>query len=252
MKHKGEGEQRRSTVKRGLNKLLRPYFREKFKYWVEKYCIQATRITVLASMLLLYYVNKAVDESGAAADEFFASNGKTVVRNCFLSILNENAATLPYEFLWIVRKATRHMIWPVRGGMGNIFNALIDMYMMNVTTNIKTHAKQHIKKFFRMKQYELNQQLRLNGFTDDNLISASDVDGAVKAVYFHYRFDRPNTIKAHNINMLIEEAVKIGVPITVKLCNVVKDNWFASIRWLIKIQREVDEFHMKYSYLFSL
>lgn len=196
MKH--STKQRRTTIKRGLNKLLRPRFNEEFVFWNENYAIIATRITVLASMMTLFYINKAMDADGEFADNFFDLDGKTFFKDCFHNVLAENTRTLPREFQNIVREVAPRMKWPTRQGMGNVFNALIDMYVTNAKTNIKMHTKQHLKKFLRIKQYELNNQMRRNGATDNELITAADVDGAVNAIFYQKRFDRFNAIKRYN------------------------------------------------------
>lgn len=250
MKHKTP--MRRSTVKRGLNGLLRHDFKNDFVFWVEKYSMIATRITVLASMLILYHVNKAVDIGGEEADALFDLDGKEAIKQCFLNVLQENAATLPNEFRQIVKSAVSKMEWPTREGMGNAFNQLFDMYTTNTKTNIKKHAKKHLKKFFRIKGYELNNRMRHQGIIEDDLISAADIDGAVNAMFYQKRFDQFNPIKQRNIDTLIEEAIKIGIPATERLCDVIVLQWFRSIRWLVAIQREIDTFHSLYNNLFRM
>lgn len=241
---------RYSTIKMGLRKLLRPKFKEPFLNMVNIMCYAATRISVLASMLMLYHINKAVDDGGPMADEFFSLNGRTVVENCFKSIIHHT--TLPWGFRNIVARAVARFIWPERDRLYNAFNSMIDMYETNMKTNIAMHSKSHIKKLFRIKQYEMNEMLRIQGADNEHLISDIDVKRAVTAVFYHRRFAVNHPIRTENVDWLIEEARMFGVPVWEKMCLYVKVNWFASLRWWIKIQREIDEFHMKTDYLCRL
>lgn len=66
---------------------------------------------------------------------------------------------------------------------------------------------------------------------------------------FQYHLGQINQIRAYNISLLFEEAREIGVPVSEELRDYVENYWFASLRFWFKIQREIDEFHMKYHYL---
>ncbi|XP_031616961.1 uncharacterized protein LOC116336903 [Contarinia nasturtii] len=254
MKRKKEGEYENTqnrTVKQTLNTILRPKFRKSFRILVFTWCLAATRISTLASLLLLYYANKAIDQDECDENtDFFDGNGKEVIYNYFHDVLYGNHQNLPFEFLSIVRRACPRFIWPHRHGIGNAFNAIVDQYIKNVQTNLNTWCKSHIKKFFTMKQYELNRMLRIHS-TDEQLITDKDVNHAVSAVVHQY-YARTTGIRTHNMYILIAEAEKIGVPVNQKLKKYVEENWFASLRFFLKIQRAIDEFHRNNNYLCSL
>lgn len=56
---------------------------------MEKYCLAATEISFLGSMLFLHEVNEAVDHNNQM---YFDQDGTAAIRECFLSVVDENPA----------------------------------------------------------------------------------------------------------------------------------------------------------------
>lgn len=83
---------------------------------------------------------------------------------------------------------------------------LIYQYVEKAQLNLNTWAKARMKMFLRMKQYELNQTLRMQGVENNDLINELDAKFAVTTVMYQYYFGRNNQIRAHNMRLLIEEA----------------------------------------------
>lgn len=168
-----------------------------------------------------------------------------VIGECFNSVLQEKYHTLPLAFRRTVEQACHDFLrpenWPTREGMGNAFNYLVTQYITNVRNNLKVWAFSRIKKFFTLKRFELN----LN--RQDNLISELDVKRATKIVMFQSRVERNE-----NIDLLLNEAAGIGLPIHENFQDLVRNRWFQTIPIFINIQRQIFDFHARYEMLKQL
>ncbi|XP_031618447.1 uncharacterized protein LOC116337743 isoform X2 [Contarinia nasturtii] len=251
MRRKRAKNGRSTSLKMTLNQVLREEYRAPFIDQVTYWCLSATMITTLASLLFLFKANKAFDDENVRffkgeSDEYtndeFNKYVNGVIGECFTSVLQENYHKLPLAFRRTVEQACPDFLcpenWPAREGMGNAFNHLITQYITNVKNNIRVWAFSRIKKFFTLRRYELN--LNRQG----NLITELDVKRATKIVMFQSRVERNA-----NIDLLLNEAAGIGLPINVHFQNLIRDRWFQSIPIFINIQRQIFDFHAKYEML---
>lgn len=149
-----EDEVELRAIKMTLKQSLRPAFREPFIALMEKWCKIATDTSFLASMLILYKVNSAMDSDD---DAFWTQRGEDVIRNCFLDVLNDYSFRLPVVFRSMFERRNPNFIWPNRDGMGNAFNSLYEQYIVNAKNNLKVHYVRRIRAFLRMRCFEFNQ-----------------------------------------------------------------------------------------------
>lgn len=217
-----------------LNQTLLPLspYREHFVEIVKYYCETATVISVLASLLFLFETNRAFDVDD---HELFNGCGYKLVEKCFRWVLDENHRTLPLAFKQTIERAVPNFQWPKRHGMGNAFNTLFKQYKVNVKNNIRTWSYSRIRKFFKLKQFELN-------LFDDN-ITDIDVKNATKAVMFN------NITPSENVELLLVHARMIGIPVGQNFANIVRSSWFKTIPIFIHIQRQIFEHHERYERL---
>lgn len=220
------------AVKLSFRSILRVEYRDEFVAHVNLWCHEATTISVLGSLLFLFKTNTAFDNGD---HNYFHGNGKTIIRECFKSVLRENTHTLPFAFRQMVEETVPNFQWPERHGMANSFNYLVDQYTTNVKNNIKVWSYSRIKTFFTMQRYELN--LFGHNITD------IDVKNATKAVMFN------NITPTENVNRLLQQAQIIGVPIGERLCDLVRSNWMQMIPIFINIQRHVFNHHHRFELL---
>lgn len=239
MKRKRELNGKLRCMKMTLNRSLlanSPY-RHAFVQWVTEQCHTATIITVLSSLLFLFKNNYAFDKDDYA---FFTGSGYKTIENCFLHVLDDKQREhLPDEFRRIITRAVPNFRWPQRKGMGNAFNLLVEQYKTNVKNNIRIWAYSRIKKFFKLKQFELN--LFEKNVTD------IDVKNATKCVMFNNIAE-----KSENVEELLTHAQMIGVPVGQKFIDIVNGQWFRTIPIFIHIQRQIFNHHERYEWLNDL
>lgn len=220
------------TTKLALNSILRDKYRLDVVNLVANWCHLATIISVLASLLFLYKVNRAFDDDN---QDFFRGNGYTVIEGCFNSILFKNQHKMPVAFRRLVCDTVPNFRWPEKQALGNAFNKLVDQYKTNVKNNIKIWSYSRIHTFFKVKRYEMN-------LTGKN-ISDIDVKNATKAVMFN------NITRSANVDELLGHATMIGIPVGQRLCDIVRQKWFQTIPIFVNIQRVVFVHHERYDLL---
>lgn len=198
-------------------------------------------------------MNEAFDAYPKSA--FFAGDGKKTIEKCFRAVLQQNIGNesmmLP-DFRRLVEAAG--IEWPTNTGMGNTFIYLWEQYWDNVQTNLKTHCKTRLRKFFKALVFELNDEAtKFNYFNDlfghvdarpyyDN----DDVKNAV-----NYAYDRKDTTNGDaerklRLGELLDELRDIGAPFDCNIKQFTKDNWFASMYMWIAIQRYIALYNQTY------
>lgn len=232
MKRKRPKTGQHKAVKLALKSILRPQYRDAFVQQVEDWCLSATAITVLASLFFLQRCNEAYDNEH---HEYFLANGFDIIKECFNSVLNSKKHLLPIGFRHLIHIAVPNFEWPDLGGMGNAFNAMVDLYKTNVKNNIRKHSYNRIKKFFTLKRFELNA----NGHN----ISDIDVKNATKSIMFQ------GIVATPNVDRLLQEAPMIGIPMGVRFVDFVHNHWFNTIPIFINIQRQIFDFHERFELL---
>lgn len=237
------------AVKMTLRQSLRPKFREPFMQLIEKYCSIATKISFLASMLVLFKANDAYDSDD---DDFFTQKGEDVIRNCFLSVLNEYSIGLPLLFRSMLGRYHPNFMWPTRDGMGNAFNALYEQYIVNFKNNLKVHYVARIRTFLRMRCFEFNYgQLRFRKPADIGIFDEVDINNATKYLINQRDWTRGDANRVQKVRFLLNEVKRIGGPNDFNLKEFVTTHWFASLQMWIRIQRQITHFYTTYSYLNS-
>jgi hypothetical protein len=156
-------------------------------------------------------------DAGMDGVEFFTSNGKTVIKNCFLAVVGHWEHMLP-EFYRLCEQANIEM--PTSSGFGNAFTYLWQQYATNVKTNLKTHCKARLLKFFKMRVFELNDFAnRYNYFHDlfglNNAApyyDAVDIENCIN--YTYYRNDSTNGDVERRLRLgeLLDELRWMGAP----------------------------------------
>lgn len=244
-----ENEVELRAIKMTLKQSLRPAFREAFIALMEKWCKTATYISFLASMLVLYKVNRAMDTND---DAFWTQRGEDFVRNCFLDVLNGYNFRLPVVFRSMFDRRNPNFIWPNREGMGNAFNSLYEQYIVNVKNNLKVHYVRRIRSFLRMRCFEFNHgQLRTRKPANIGIFDEVDIKNATKFLINQRDWTRGDANRMDKMQFLLNEVERVGGPSDFNLKQFVTTQWFASLQMWIKIQRYVTHFQTTYSYLNS-
>lgn len=231
-----DGEHFRN-VKMTLNQCLRRTgYRDAFLKWIEYWCHIGTIISIVASLLVLFKINRAFDDND---QQFFKNSGYNLIKECFRSVLKEYRHTLPLAFRQMIERVVPNFEWPERLGMGNAFNELYEQYTTNFKNNIKIWSYSRIRKFFKLKQYEIN-------LVEGQHITDIDVKNATKAVMFN------NITASENVNVLLEHAKLIGIPVGEKFIDMVKKHWFQTVPIFIHIQRQIFDYHTRYELINEL
>lgn len=163
----------------GLNKISQKEKSPRIHRTFFKWCHADTCISVLTSMILIYHIHKAVCNDNGGTVKSFAANEEQIINDWSVS---------KWEFQSIFRLACPYSDWSSRLGMINAFNALIYQYLENAQINLNTWAKARMKNFLRMKQYELNQTLRMQGMENNDQINWVDAKFAVTALMYQYYY----------------------------------------------------------------
>lgn len=226
------------AIKMSLNQVLKQEYSAQFRRIIFERCIVATRFQCLASLLFLFRCNSAVDN---ADEEFFKQNGKDVIHKCFLGVNRGNVNNPRYE----VPAEFRHLVeqngiqWPTRIGMTNSLKYTEELYTQNVKTNLRHWCYKRIKTFFIMKVYEL--QLQNYDFDD------TDIKNALRAVFLKLDATK-NEFQKAKMDFLIDELREIGGESAVHIMTLMNNyNWFKSMSMWIKIQRQIEKFHIEHN-----
>lgn len=110
-------------IKLSLNEVLRRDCSAIFRRRMYERCKLATRFSVLASLLLLFKVNTAVDSDDT---EFFDRNAADVIHDCYYGVNQDNSnneSHMPPEFRSVAAQFG-NVLWPHRAGMVNSFRYL--------------------------------------------------------------------------------------------------------------------------------
>lgn len=223
------------AIKSTLNSILRPQYATRLKDIIFDRSVVMTKISALASLLILYKTNSAVDRSD---EHFFWQNGKGVIYNCFHEVTQEGIENLPEEFRDEMDSIHENQFeWPSKRCLGNSFNYFKEQYVTNLTTNLNTHLEKRLQYFLRMRCFQLNL-----AYNDPNLFDGTDVRNILKDVLKDTDWTDNDAMREHKRDALWEQLIQIGFPANTNLKEHVKQNWFASMWPLMKIQREIEEF----------
>lgn len=200
------------------------------------------KIASLASLLLLYRVNTAIDENNRG---YFDQKGEKVVENCFNGVLASNIADeskMPADFramaeqLWI--EAGEFVEWPEKAILGNGFGYFHQQFGINMKTTLTTHHKTRLTYYLRMKCHQMNSFVGWRSF--DNI----DIRNAIKAVTKLEDWSGDDEIRRDKLYFLWNALIELGLPADKTITEAVHDNiqWFQSIWLFARMQREIESF----------
>lgn len=249
VKKKGQGaptfrntlpeDQQYVSVKMTLNQVLKREYSASFRQIIFDRCMAATRFQCLASLLLLYQVNTAVDNTD---DRFFERDGTEVIKNCFMGVnadnLNDPTYEVPYAFKLMVNE--NFIQWPKRTAMSNSFKYMTELYTQNVKTNLRHWSYKRIKTFFNMKKFILNLQ------NNNNNIDDTDVKNALRSVFLRLDGTAGDPDRVLKMNQLLDELEEVGGDAALNMRTFLDVNWFKSLKMWIQIQRQIEAFHVNH------
>ncbi|XP_055307831.1 uncharacterized protein LOC129571964 isoform X2 [Sitodiplosis mosellana] len=186
---RGGSDERFTTVKLGLRKIIQePYqliLTTVIGEMINMATLQATLISLLASLYFLYLVNTAVDDFN---NDFFNSDGDEIIKMCFQGVLRQNYTNdrmfmVPGFRQMVINILGEWFPWPTNRFFGNTFKYLYEQYAKNVQINLKTHCEQRLRKFFKMRCYELNHMCLCGDLELDELFDGDDIKNAINYIY---------------------------------------------------------------------
>lgn len=193
-------------------------------------------------------MNQAVDDDN---EDFFDQDGDKFISHCFYGVLNKNQNKEKFrdltDFMRLVTNTLGALFqWPSNSRFHNAFEHLYNLYTTNVTNNLNTHCERRLKKFFKMRMFELNNMLLQVNPNADNLITKADVNNAVNYTY-RLRDSTAGDIGAQQrLRWLLDELREMGAPDDMDIKNFTKHHWFKSLKMWVNIQRDIHHFHQAF------
>ncbi|XP_031622452.1 uncharacterized protein LOC116340225 [Contarinia nasturtii] len=212
-------------------------------------CLKVSKISYLASLLLLYKVNEAFDNDDH--DYFITTNGKKEIRKIFTAVARidgEFTNQMPDEFKEMVEELTNNEFeWPSRDLMGNAFEYMHQQYLSNVTTQHTTHCEKELAYFLQMKRYQFNQEpYRLFKFDD------IDIRNAIESIMRNKDWSEGDPVRKFKMNELFVAVKERCLPSFgdyLTMTQYIEKKWFESLYFFIQIQREISEFKAEHQQL---
>lgn len=228
-----ENENEYVSIKSTLNAILREQHANEVKEIIFDRCVVMTKISSLASLLLLHKVNSAVPTDR----DFFLRNGKSMIYDCFDAVTAEHMAKMPPEFR--NRMETIHednFQWPSKNCLNNSLQYFREQYVTNLKTNLNTHCVKRLEYFLRMRCYQINLEQGYEAF------DGTDIRNILKDVIKDQDWTNGDHMREGKKIILWQQLTHIGFPANTNIKQYVKDDWFKSIWSWIRIQREIEEF----------
>lgn len=231
------------AIKSSLNAILRPEHANEVRRILFDRSVEMTKISSLASLLVLYKVNTAYDRGHA--NFFLAPDGKNRIYECFDAVTQEHIDKLPQRFKntmeWIHRNEPVQFEWPRKHCLGNAFQYFREQYVTNLKTNLNTHGEKHLKDFLRIRCFQWN--LRNLGMTFDG----TDLRNVLKNIIKDQDWTDGDALRQQKVNVLLLELADIGFPADTNLKQYIREHWFESMLPFINIQREIEQFLIEYA-----
>lgn len=197
--------------------------------------------------------NEAMDRDDI---EFFNQNGESVIESCFRGVLIQNQNNIRYAgqihgFKQIVANVLGNLfVWPSNRLFSNAFTYLFEQYITNVKNNLKTHCESRLRKFFRMRVFELNHLiLQRNQPNGQVLFGAIDVKNAINYTYNGRDTTRGDVGAQQRLGVLLDELRDVGAPDNCNIKLFCENSWFKSLRMWMNIQRDIHYFNLAYANL---
>lgn len=199
-------------------------------------------------------MNQAIDDGSVG---FFNGDGKETIHKCFKGVLTQNTGNhdfMPVAFRQIVENVLGvHFEWPNNKRIGNAFKYLWEQYCTNVVNNLNTHCESRLRKFFKMKAYELNNMMQNEPDEQPVWYNGNDITNAVKWAYHRKDHTRGDQLAVQKRNELLNQLYGVGAPFMegneFNIREFTKNNWFQSMRMWMLIQRDIHRFHLEYAEL---
>lgn len=217
-------------------------------------------ISTLASLLVCYKINNAMDnedwaffdDAGVVKDGKLVYNkGKTMIRECFVAVsictprpnvkmLGQVGIQMPPEFKrWVTDNCGADFEWPDRTGLTNAFNAWVDTYTTNLTTNLKLHFEKRLRWYLKVLIYRFNME---KTFGQECIFDGLDERNAIKYACKAQDWTNGDALRQTKMMILVDYIKSIGWPGTMTMTQYVKIHWLESIRLFAKIQRLIEDF----------
>lgn len=243
-------EEGKTTVKTQLRKIIRPQYRQTIIPAVIHNSIEATRICALGSLLFLWKVQAAFDDSHF---DFFNQDGEKVIRECFFAVLQKNIRSdkmnAEFRAFALSLSGEQRIAWPKNTHFGNGTNDLIKTYVTNVKTNLFTHRKKRLREYLKMKIYERN---RMNPVVVH--YEEQDIDHCLNWVIHGTDSIKDNAVDPVAMRArreMLTEMIVANSWFTIEHNNIskfTKRQWFKSISFWISLQRQLEVFNTSEEY----
>lgn len=251
-----------TTIKCCFKSIVKKRYQELLTHIFYQRSFEMTKTSSLASLLLLYKVNQAVDTNN---DDFFNQDGAKLIRDTFDEVLAENfnnpeKPQMPPEFRqWVHQEiADPNFVWPSGKILARSLWYFKTTYITSVKNNMVVHCQTRIKYFLRMQCFKMNLEIPDDPNIPDNKANPNkyneiDVRNTIKALFNNQDWTEGNADRQRKRDILWRKVIDLGFSEDwTYLKAYVKYNWFYSMRIFAKIQREVEEFLTRYRYLIDL
>lgn len=203
--------------------------------FIQDMCLRATKVTVLASLAILDYINRAVDTNIAIFNTYL----RDPIRKHFHAMFSNNSTdTLTPQFQgWMTMN---NIVKPSFDHLNNCFGYMWQSYETNFFTNIKTHAKNRVLKLFRLwaLQENHNQKPTKTEYAELRRAVNFAFDAKCKSRRNADMIQRlMNYLPDNNTEDLDSTERGFMRPLTYK------NSWFRMVPVFIKIQRDIDTYH---------
>lgn len=243
-----------TSVKTTLKSICRPEHWEKLRDETFNRCVEASKIVVLGSYVMLFCVNEEADNiiysdyDIADYDFFTNTNGRKFIQNCFNAVTIDNIneplkSQMPQYFKGLVEDVHPDFEWPSRKRIARIMQHHTDLYETNVKNNLFYHAWRRVNYFLRAFCYEYEQETQFKFDETDknnakwNLFLNEDRTGCDE--------------RRERMEILVNTVLSMCGPSFVAnnrltLYDYIDNDWFESIIFFIRIQRYISDFKQKY------
>jgi len=160
-----------TSVKTTLKSICRPEHWEKLRDEMFNRCVEASKIVVLGSYVMLFCVNAEADMIYSDADDdydydydfFTNTNGRKFIQNCFNAVTSDNIneplkSQMPQYFKGLVEDLHPDFEWPSRKRITRLMQHHTDLYETNVKNNLFYHAWRRVNYFLRAFCYEYEHE----------------------------------------------------------------------------------------------
>lgn len=231
-----DNEKEYTSIKSTLNSILRTEYADQVKTIIFERAKTMTKISSLATLLLLHKANQAVDTNDK---HFFLGDGKNVIFNCFDAVLAANiydTRKMPREFRLEMEHLHPDHEWPSKTGLDNSYEYYRQQYITNLKTNLNTHCEKRLTYFFRIQCFICNMTFGPNFF------DGTDIRNILKDAMKNQDWCDGDAHREWKRTILWNHLERIGFPLNTCIKEYVQSNWFESLWAFIRMEREIEDF----------